>query len=191
MGVVACGSSQAGGASATPSATSAPTTTPSPTAPPAATGYPVNVYFSKTPDSENNFTAVFPLNRVSPSPQVETVSIQLLIAGPTPEERAAGYYTELGRLFTNGTLCASPGPAAFGGPDFTLHLNRKGTKPEQGTATLQFCRGTLSPGVGTDARVTAEIDATLLQFATVKKVVILDVSGQCWGGGVGGTGCLK
>jgi hypothetical protein len=120
-----------------------------------------------------------------------TFAIQLLIAGPTPQERAAGYFSELNRMFTNGTNCASPSPASLGGPDFTLTLDHKGTSPDQGTATLKLCRGTLSPGEGTDARVTAEIDATLLQFAAIKKVVILDVNGQCWGGGRGGTYCLQ
>lgn len=173
--LVACGSSSTGGAS--PTATSSPTVASTPT--PGLTGYPITVFVSKTPASENNYSAVFPLKRVSPTKQVEAYSIQLLIAGPTSEERRAGYYSELNALFSGASQCPSVGPV--GGPDFTLTLNMKGTTPEQGTATLKFCRATLSPGIGADARVMAEIRATLMQFATIKKVVVLNLQGHCFG----------
>ena len=104
--------------------------------------------------------------------------MQPLIAGPTPEERTAGYYSELNSLFSGASQCPSLGPV--GGADFTLTLNTKGTTAEQGTATLKFCRATLSPGIGADARVLANLRATLLQFATIKKVVILHVQGNCF-----------
>lgn len=173
--LTACGTSSTGGAS--PTATPAASPTPSSTATPAMTGYPIKVYFSKTPDSANNFTAVFPVNRFAPTAQVETYAVQLLIAGPTPEERAAGYYSELNSLLNGPSQCPAIGTAS--GPDFTLTLNTKGTIPEQGTATLKFCRTTLSPGEGTDARVLAELNATLLQFPSIKKAVILNIQGLC------------
>lgn len=166
-----------------------PTATPAMTPTPALTGYPVKVFFSKTPDSENSFNAVFAVNRVSPTPKVETYSVQLLIAGPTPEERAAGYYSELNSLFNGPSQCPSVGPV--GGPDFTLTLNTKGTTSEQGTATLKFCRATLSPGIGADARVLADLRATLLQFSTIKKVVVLNVQGHCFGDQTTQDLCLK
>lgn len=175
--LAACGSSSTGGASPTATSAASPTAASTPTS--SLTGYPVTVFFSKTPDSENNYTVVFPLKRVSPTKQVEAYSIQLLIAGPTAEERAAGYYSELNSLFSGVSQCPSVGPV--GGPDFTLTLNMKGTTSEQGTATLKFCRATLSPGIGADARVLAELRATLLQFATVKKVVVLNAQGHCFG----------
>src|SRR5947209_15169208 len=56
-----------------------------------AANYQVKVYFSKFPDSTANFNAVFPVNRTSPTLQVATFSVQLLIAGPTPDERSNGY----------------------------------------------------------------------------------------------------
>jgi hypothetical protein len=186
--LAACGSSSTGGTAptATPPAASP---TASPTSTPGLKGYPISVYFSKTPDSENNSSAVFPVPRVSPTQQVETFSIQLLIAGPTPEERTAGYYSELNTLFSGASQCPSIGPV--GGPDFTLTLNMKGTTAEQGTATLKFCRATLSPGEGVDARVLAEIRATLLQFATIKKVAVLNVQGHCFGDLSGQDRCLQ
>lgn len=182
--LAACGaSSSTGGATPTTTATSAT----SPTA--SLTGYSIKVFFSKTPDSENSLNAVFAVNRVSPTSQVETFSVQLLIAGPTPEERATGYYSELNTLFSGSSQCPSVGPV--GGPDFTLTLNTKGATAEQGTATLKFCRATLSPGIGADARVLSELRATLLQFATIKKVVILNVQGHCFGDQSTQDTCLK
>ncbi len=180
--LAACGSSPSAG-EATPTAT--PVTSPTP----ALTGYPVKVFFSKTPDSENTLNAVFAVNRISPTSQVEVFSVQLLIAGPTPDERTAGYYSELNSLFSGSSQCPSLGPV--GGPDFTLTLNTKGTSAEQGTATLKFCRATLSPGIGADARVLAELRATLLQFATIKKVVVLNVQGHCFGDQSTQDLCLK
>jgi hypothetical protein len=185
--LAACGSSSTSGASPTATATTSPTAAATST--PTLSGYPLTVFFSKSPDSENNLTVVFPVQRVSPTAQVETFAVQLLIAGPTPEERAAGYYSELNALFNGASQCPSVGPV--GGPDFTLRLNTKGTTPAAGTATLKFCRATQSAGIGQDARVLAELRATLLQFATIKQVVILDVRGHCFGDLSGQDRCLR
>ncbi|HEY1387404.1 MAG TPA: hypothetical protein VGF38_02580 [Ktedonobacterales bacterium] len=182
--LAACGSSTSTGGTS-PTATATPATSPTAT----LAGYPVKVFFSKTPDSENSFNATFPVNRVSPTSQVESYSVQLLIAGPTPEERTEGYYSELNSLFSGASQCPSLGPV--GGPDFTLTLNTKGTTAEQGTATLKFCRATLSPGIGADARVLSNLQATLMQFATIKKVVILNVQGNCFGDQTTQNLCLK
>src|SRR5262245_52181508 len=59
-----------------------------------ATGYPLKVYFSKFNDSLDNPDAVFPFNRVSPTLGIATFAMQLIIAGPTLEERGAGYFSE-------------------------------------------------------------------------------------------------
>ena len=174
LALAACGTSSG--------ATSANTPTPSaPTATAAVTptttglaGYPIKVYFSNNPGT----MTVTPVNRVSPSIQVGTYAIQMLIAGPTPDERAQGLFSELNDAFSGPSTCA--GSLPVDGPDFTLTLNMKGTTPEQGTATLKFCRPMSLAGEGTGARITAEIDATLLQFSTVKKVVILNSAGNCF-----------
>ena len=178
-------------------ATPAPTTVPvSPTATTSSvtaattTDYPVKVYFSKSPTSlTSDFSAVFPVDRVSPTLAVGTFSIQLLIAGPTPDEQKAGYFTELNTLLSGPSKCSAPLPV--GGPDFTLTLDKRGTMTQKGTATLQFCRSTSSPGIGTDARVKAEIDATLKQFSTITSVVILTQDGHCFGDESGMDTCLK
>lgn len=154
-----------------------------------AQSFPIRVFFSKFPVSVNtNFSAVFPVNRVSPTIAVATFSIQLLIAGPTISERDAGYFTEINTILSGPSNCSS---LPVGGPDFKLILNKKGSVTEQGTATLQFCRTTSSPGVGTDARVKAEVTATLKQFSNIKKVVILTKFGHCFGDASGRDICLK
>lgn len=154
-----------------------------------ANGYQIKVYFSKFPDSQSNFNAVFPVNRTSPTATVGTFAIQLLIAGPTVEEWNAGYFSELNSILTGPSNCSAPYPT--GGPDFKLMLDKKGTAAETGTATIQFCRTTASPGIGVDAHVQAEITATLKQFTSIKKVVILTKDGHCFADESGQDHCLK
>lgn len=155
----------------------------------AATTYPIKVYFSKYPASEHNFSATFPVNRVSPTVSVATFAIQLLIAGPTPQEYQAGYFAVVNDLFSGPSTCAVA-PIRTG-PDFKITLNKKGSVSEKGTATLKFCRATSSAGIGTDALATSEIRATLKQFSTIKKVVILTKDGHCFGDESGLDQCLK
>jgi spore germination protein GerM len=143
----------------------------------------VRVYFSKHPESDSTPTAVFAVTRVAPNPQVATYAIQQLIAGPTAAESAVGYYTTLGGW--------QPGASNCGGPDFLLTLNRKGTTPAQGTATLRFCRTVLLGGDLSGARISAEIEATLLQFATIHQVVILTPQGGCFDDFSGLNRCLR
>jgi spore germination protein GerM len=147
-----------------------------------SSGSPVKVYFSKHPESDSTPTAVFAVTRVTPNTQVATYAIQQLIAGPTAAESAAGYYTTLG-----GWL---PGASNCGGPDFILTLNRKGTTPQPGTATLQFCRTVLLGGDLSGVRISAEIEATLVQFATIHQVVILTPQGTCFDDFSGQNACL-
>jgi len=151
--------------------------------------YPIKVFFSQSPGSFNNFSAVYPVHRTSPTIAVGTFSLQLLIAGPTLSEQQAGYFTELNTMLSGPSYCSAPLPV--GGPDFTLTLNMRGPHPQTGTATVKFCRDTYSGGIGADARVTAEISATLKQFANIKNVVILTRDGHCFGDGSGKDLCLR
>jgi len=143
------------------------------------------VYFSKNPESFNDPTAVFPVQRVAPNSAVATYAIQQLIAGPTSSEAAAGYFTEL----TN--VLQLSGPSNCGGADFKLTLDMRGATPQVGTATLQFCRPTASPGTGADARIVAEVTKTLTQFSTITKVAILNRNGNCFGDESGLDLCLQ
>ena len=155
----------------------------------ALSGFPVKVYFSKNPSSLSDFTKVFPVNRVSPTVAVATFSIQLIIAGPTESEFGSGFFSELNGMFTGASNCA--GALPVGGPDFKLALNKRGSVPEPGTATVRFCRTTQSAGIGADVRVTSEISATLKQFRRIKKVIILSKEGSCFGDESGMDTCLK
>jgi len=150
--------------------------------------YPVKIYFSKVPESYNDFSAVFPLDRTSPASGVATFAIQQIIAGPTPSESSSGYFSELKKIMSGPSVCSNA--ASTESSDFTLALDKKGSADEQGTATLKFCRVLSSPGVGTDARIQSEINATLKQFASIKKVAILTKDGHCFGDESGRDFCL-
>lgn len=182
--VTACDASPTGGV---PTATSLPSATATTPANPTATGtppsYPVKVYFSRHPDSDNNPNAVFAVQRVSPTLGVATYAIQQLIAGPTATERTAGYYTELTGALSGSSNC--------GGADFTIALDHRGPKPETGTATLQFCRTTALPGDLSGGRITAQITKTLTQFPNNQRVVILTSGGACFDDLSGRNACLS
>jgi len=92
-------------------------------------------------------------------------------------------------MLSGSSNCSAPLPV--GGPEFTLTLNKKGTVPETGTATLKFCRTINSGGIGADGRVQAEINATLKQFTNIKKVVILTKDGHCFADESGMDFCLR
>jgi hypothetical protein len=182
VALAACGSST----SSNPPAGSTPAATPTAAKTPAANQYPIKVYFSKSPESENNFQIVYPVDRISPTTGVAAYAIQQLIAGPTATEKQAGYYSELSKTLKGSSSCSGST-----GSDFTLILNKKGTTDEQGTATLKFCRTLASAGIGTDARILTEIKTTLQQFSTIKKVVVLTSGGHCFGDESGMDVCLK
>jgi hypothetical protein len=145
-------------------------------------GYPVKVYFSKHPVSDENPAAVFPVRRISPTRAVATFAIGQLLVGPTRAEARSGYYTALAGIFHGRSTC--------GGAAFRIVLNRRGTSVEQGTTTLQFCRPTMIGGVGTAARISSEIARTLTQFPSIKRVVILDYRGDCFSDLSGRNLCL-
>jgi hypothetical protein len=125
----------------------------------------VQVFFSRDPDSFNDFTAMFAQSRVVPGGAgliEQTVAAHL--AGPTPGEQAAGFFSDFKNLLV--------GPSTCKGQDFTLMVTL-------GIATLQLCHATSSAGIGQDARAQNEINATLMQFAGITRVIVLDSTGHC------------
>jgi hypothetical protein len=139
---------------------------------PTQTGYPVQVYFSKHPDSDTTPTKLFPVARTSPTLGVATYAMSQLIAGPTAAEQAQGYYTPLQGVLTGGSIC--------NGADFMITLNSNRGHAETGTATLQFCRDVRGFGDTGAAIVRNEISRTLTQFPTIQKVVIIYKDGSCF-----------
>jgi len=132
---------------------------------PVADPDPVQVFFSRNPDSFSDFTAVFPVTRDVPATALMEGAIAALIAGPNAAEQATGLFSDLRALMTGGVSNCK-------GLDFTL-------LSAGGTVTLQLCRTTSSAGIGQDARAQAEIEATLMQFPGVTKVIVLSSTGHC------------
>jgi hypothetical protein len=122
------------------------------------------VFFSRRPESYADFTALAPVPRMVSEQEVENAALESLIKGPTPEEQAAGYFSEV-----RGMLA---GPSNCGGADFSIAVSN-------GTGTVRFCRVVSSAGVGQDARVHSQIEATLRQFSTVQRVRLLTADGHC------------
>ncbi len=126
-------------------------------------GYAVLVYFSKHPDSDNDPTKTFSVDRTSPTAAIATYAIGQLIAGPTSDEAALGLYSTV-RVRNDTSICNNK--------DFKITISN-------GTATLQFCRTFDAIGTMSDATAQETIKATLLQFSTIKKVIILSKTGNC------------
>jgi sporulation and spore germination protein len=127
-------------------------------------GVPVRVFFSRRPESDSAFASVFPVPRLAPDQAVATAALASLIKGPTAAERADGYYSELGGALTGASTCS--------GKDFRIAL-------DNGVATVRFCRSVRSGGVGQDARMRAQIEATLRQFRTIGVVRLIGSDGRC------------
>jgi predicted Rdx family selenoprotein len=127
----------------------------------------VQLFFSRNPESMNDFTAVFPVQRqVQYSDQrIATATLEALIAGPTAAEQAQGFFSELGGMLT--------GPSNCEGDDFRVTIQAGGV------AEVRFCRQVVSAGIGQDARVMNQIQATLTQFGTVDRVRLLTREGNC------------
>jgi hypothetical protein len=126
--------------------------------------YKVSVFFSKHPESDDDPSKVFPVTRTSPDLGVGRFAISELLKGPTAAESAQGYFSTA--TFRTGS------ESTCGGDDFTLKI-------EGGTATLKFCRQFDHRGVVADGQADSILKATLRQFSTVKKVVILNPQNNC------------
>jgi hypothetical protein len=124
----------------------------------------IQVFFSRHPDSDEDFSRVVPVARTATDRGVARAALEALIAGPTAPERAAGYFSEWSAMLR--------GPSTCGGSDFSLAI-------ENGLATVRLCRQTTSAGIGQDARANAELEATLKQFPSVQRVRVLTTDNHC------------
>ena len=164
--------------SPTPDVTTSPTATPTNSPTPTQTQSTPNqktvqIFFPKTPQSDEDFSYVKPVGRNTTSNAVATFAMEQLIIGPTKAETKLGL-TEAVQLRGRSNC----------GKDFTLAIAAE-------TATLKFCRAIPSPGVGYDAKATSAIESTLKQFSTINSVVILDKDGNCFGDLSGENLCLQ
>jgi hypothetical protein len=152
-------------------------TTPTATIAATATGAPtsVKVYFSKMGDAVP--AHVFPVTRSAPAGHLETFAIEQLILGPTAVEAQTGLYSALTNRFIGTSNC--------GGPDFTLRFDQRDKTPEVGTTTMQLCREIPSPGDTGAVIILNEVSATLKQFPTIQKVIIINFDNTCFADLVG------
>lgn len=125
--------------------------------------YKVSVYFSKHPDSDDDPSKTFPVSRTSSDLGVAKFAITELLKGPSASEVNQGFFTTA-RLRDSKSTCS--------GKDFTLSIANN-------SATLKFCKQFDHLGVVADGQAESEIKATLLQFSSVKKVIILNPDGNC------------
>ena len=121
------------------------------------------MYYSKSPESYDDPTKTYPVDRRSPDLGVAKYVIKQLLIGPTVTELGLGYFSDV-KLRSDVSTCE--------GEDFTISIDNN-------VATLQFCRTFDAIGTMSDARAQEEINASLLQFDTIKKVIILSKTGDC------------
>jgi hypothetical protein len=166
LGGAACGEGQeptAPTAAPSPTVSTAAPPVASPTAP--AVSIPIKVFFSRRPESDEDPTRVFPVDRVSSSEAVARAAVEELIAGPTAAEQTQGYYSQfLAFEMTGESNCA--------GEDFTISIQDE-------VATIKFCRQVHLTGALADARAESELRATLMQFPSISRVIILNRDEHC------------
>lgn len=133
------------------------------TTPQKIAAYPVKVYFSRHPASDDDPSRTFPVDRVSPDLGVGKFTITELLKGPTQDEATQGYFS-YAKLRSEQSNCQ--------GADFTLNIGDK-------IATLRFCKTFDHIGSVSDGQAESEIKATLTQFDAIEKVVILNKNGDC------------
>lgn len=147
-----------------PSASQSPApNTPEPSGTAEPETFPVKVFFSKRPESDNDPGATFAVSRTSPDKGVGKFAVSELIKGPSEAEKSQGYFTAV-RLRSGESNC--------NGQDFTLNIENK-------TATLKFCRQFDHVGSVADGQAESELRATLRQFSSVEKVIILNRDNNC------------
>jgi hypothetical protein len=130
----------------------------------AASTVSLKVFFSKNPESMNDFTYTQVVIRSTSRSDVGAYVIEQLIAGPAASEISTGLVTPL----------KLSGESNCGGKDFGLNIVNK-------VATLKFCKLIKTSGIGDDGRVKSVIRESLKQFSTIDKVVILTKDNACFG----------
>lgn len=124
----------------------------------------ISVFFSKEPQSNDDFTYTVRSNRQTTRKDVGTFAIEQLIAGPNQAETTEGLISPI--KLSGDSNCDSK--------DFNLVI-------VDGKATIKFCKNLNSAGVGQDTRIIETITQTLKQFPTVDKVIILTKDDDCFG----------
>ncbi len=144
---------------------SSPATQPLPADQTPDASHQVGVYFSKHPQSDDNPGDTYPVQRTSPNDNVATFALGELLKGPSAGEQTDGY-------FATARIRTPASNSSCNNQDFTLTIKNT-------VATLTFCRTFDHVGEISDGQAESEIKTTLLQFPTIKKVIILNSAGDC------------
>lgn len=164
----------------TPSPTASPTvtSTATPTTNPTVTGTTtpsvknISIYmFDRAKyDTPNNTDVYTVVNRQTTRADVAAFAIEEIIKGPTAQEKLSNLDTTFGTnkfvWFTGNSNC--------NGKDFTVSIS------SDSIATVKFCKQTMLAGDLSGGIVSGQIEKTLKQFATIKKVRVLNSSGNCF-----------
>lgn len=128
----------------------------------------LDLYFSKDPESNDDYDYFASVDRVTTRLDVATFLTEEYLKGPTDAEEAAGFY--VGSVegpvptFTDTSNCS--------GKDFGINIIDR-------VATLRFCRTLVAVGGAYDARFLEGLKFNINQFDTVDKTVVLDKTGHC------------
>lgn len=125
----------------------------------------LKLFVLKSPESSDDFDAVFTVQRTTTRADVATFIIEQYITGLTPEEQAQGYYIPGANLNLLGS-------SNCGGKDFTI-------KVSSGVGTLKFCKQMMGIGGIMDQQLVQILKKSLEQFSTINKAVILDSNDNC------------
>ena len=174
--LVACGTTSQ---TPSPTSTSVPTTTSTPRS------STMKVYFAHHPETDTQPDAVIAVERTLTTQPTPTAALEAMFRGPTTDERSQGYYSPFDGMMSLISYC----PGDF--KDFTLMMDHRGATSETGTLTVTLCRTVMMAGDLDGARMSAMIQQTLLQFPTIKKVVILTHEGTCFNNLRGDNTCLN
>lgn len=149
-------------ASSQSSSTAQPT---QPTPPPETTNRSVSIFFSRHPESDDDPGRTFAVPRTAPNNDVINFAISELLQGPSVGERDDGY-------FATARIRSATEPSTCDNRDFSISIQAT-------VATLTFCRTFDHVGEISDGQAESELKATLLQFPSIKKVIILNSRGDC------------
>jgi hypothetical protein len=128
----------------------------------------LDLYFSKDPESEDDYSYFASVDRVTTRLDVATFLTEEYLKGPSATEQAAGFY--VGDIdgpeptFTDASNCS--------GKDFGINIVDR-------VATLRFCRTLVAIGGAYDARFLEGLKYNINQFDTVDRTIVLDKSGHC------------
>lgn len=116
--------------------------------------YPVGVYFSKTPESDDDFTYVIRVERTTTDSNIVEHAVNELLNGPSSSEIQLGLFTPF--KLSGSSTCDDK--------DFEVEVDA------QKTAKIYLCRDLILGGIGDSARLQTALNRTLIGLNEIKAV---------------------